>query len=176
MMRLLSVIDSQNYEFNYQVKMIEAVRAVIFSRGKLLMLKSNLNGYYTFPGGKREEGEELTDCLIRETSDETGYLIIDKTIKELGYVIVIDKDEFREETINNTKNYYYMSEVKSISASPYLKDYEIEEGLTPVFVDIEEAYNTNQELLEKINKTFLYRDNAVLKYLLENKKIYTTKK
>lgn len=178
MMKLISVIDTQDYEFNYEVKMTEAVRAVIISRGKILLLKSNINNYYTFPGGKLDKHDDsLIECLKRETVEETGYVINDKTIKNMGYIIVIKKDQNEDNTINNTTNYYYFADVnKSVVATPFYKDYEIEEGLTPVFVSLNEAYEENLKLQDIVNKPFLYRDNAALKYLLDNPKYYETKK
>ncbi|MBR6663354.1 MAG: 8-oxo-dGTP diphosphatase [Alphaproteobacteria bacterium] len=42
------------------------------------------NGCINFPGGKKEEGETMLDCVIRETFEETGLTI--KNPIQVGYV------------------------------------------------------------------------------------------
>lgn len=56
-------------------KVIEVVGAVIENDNQeiLCALRSaemNLAGYWEFPGGKMQEGESLTDALIREIREE----------------------------------------------------------------------------------------------------------
>lgn len=41
-------------------------------------------GFVNFPGGKKEAGETMRDCVIRETFEETGLTI--KNPVEVGYV------------------------------------------------------------------------------------------
>ena len=41
-------------------------------------------GYVNFPGGKKEAGENMRDCVIRETFEETGLTI--KNPVEVGYI------------------------------------------------------------------------------------------
>ena len=41
-------------------------------------------GFVNFPGGKKEPGEEMTDCVKRETKEETGITIFDP--KFVGYM------------------------------------------------------------------------------------------
>ena len=178
MMKLISVIDTQDYEFNFAVKTSQAVRAVVIERDKILLLKSDKNNYYTFPGGKANGlDESLSECLKRETVEETGYVINDKSIRDMGFIIVIKKDSMEENTISNTTNYYYFADVKkSVIATPYFNDFEIEEELHPVFVPIKEAYEENLKVKDTMNKSFIYRDIAALKYLLDNPKYYSTKK
>jgi mutator protein MutT len=36
---------------------------------------SHLAGFWEFPGGKREKGENLTDCLEREIEEELGFKV-----------------------------------------------------------------------------------------------------
>ncbi|WP_372869265.1 NUDIX domain-containing protein, partial [Planomicrobium okeanokoites] len=50
-----------------------AVRAIIIENEKILMVRSDL-GYCKFPGGGVEKGEGLTEALIREITEETGYI------------------------------------------------------------------------------------------------------
>lgn len=53
-----------------------AVGVLVDARGRLLIAKRRPDtpgaGYWEFPGGKREEGEALFDCLSRELAEEIG--------------------------------------------------------------------------------------------------------
>lgn len=52
-----------------------AVSAGIFRDGKILLVRrarEPSNGVYTFPGGRVEFGESLTEALLREVREETG--------------------------------------------------------------------------------------------------------
>ena len=41
-------------------------------------------GFINFPGGKKEAGEDMVSCVIRETKEETGITI--KNPRQVGYV------------------------------------------------------------------------------------------
>ena len=47
-------------------------------------------GFLNFPGGKKEEGETITDCVCRETYEETGLII--KNPIEVGYIEFINQN------------------------------------------------------------------------------------
>lgn len=49
-------------------------------------------GYVNFPGGKKEEGETMEECVCRETYEETGLII--KNPKKVGYIEFAGKDFF----------------------------------------------------------------------------------
>lgn len=60
-------------------KRVDVGCALILKEGRLLIAQrkpgSNLAGYWEFPGGKREPGESLEDCLVREAREELNVLI-----------------------------------------------------------------------------------------------------
>lgn len=63
-----------------------AVSAGIFRDGKILLVRrarEPAKGVYTFPGGRVEFGESLTDALTREIREETGLVI--EIIGLIGY-------------------------------------------------------------------------------------------
>jgi 8-oxo-dGTP diphosphatase len=53
--------------------------AIIHKDGKLLIaqrhLEDSFGGYWEFPGGKREQGETIEVCLVREAFEELGIQI-----------------------------------------------------------------------------------------------------
>ncbi len=63
-----------------------AVSAGIFRDGKILLVRRNrepAKGIYTFPGGRVEFGESLTEALAREVQEETGLAI--EIVGLIGY-------------------------------------------------------------------------------------------
>ena len=60
---------------------IQVAAAVIECEGRYLITKRGANthlpGYWEFPGGKRELGESLATCLVRELREELGVEIKD---------------------------------------------------------------------------------------------------
>jgi len=55
---------------------IDVAIAVVVNQRKVLICRRKsggvLGGYWEFPGGKREPGETLRDCLARELREEVG--------------------------------------------------------------------------------------------------------
>ncbi len=60
--------------------MIEVTAALIWNRDKFMICQRPANKarglLWEFPGGKREEGETLAQCLIRECREELGVTLL----------------------------------------------------------------------------------------------------
>ena len=58
------------------IKVVEVSAGLIFRSGRLLITQrlagAHLGGLWEFPGGKREPGETLVQCLARELREELG--------------------------------------------------------------------------------------------------------
>lgn len=111
--------------------MIKVVAAILQNDDKILIAKKKegkpLAGFYEFPGGKVEEGENPEDSLVRELMEEmsikvtvkdyVGKSIYDygngKVIELLGYtaeiiegdIVLTDHDEYRWVTLEEVRNY-----------------------------------------------------------------------
>jgi 8-oxo-dGTP diphosphatase len=55
---------------------LHVTAGLIWKHGRVLIAKrpkgAHLEGFWEFPGGKREKGESLKDCLEREIEEELG--------------------------------------------------------------------------------------------------------
>lgn len=63
-------------------RVVLVTRCLIFKKnGRFLLIKRSKNDYHSpglweFPGGKLDEGQDLTNALEREVLEETGLLVI----------------------------------------------------------------------------------------------------
>ena len=66
--------------------MIEVAAAIIEQNGRILVGKrggtGSCAGLWEFPGGKREPGESLEDCLVRECREELGVQVKPLRVRE----------------------------------------------------------------------------------------------
>lgn len=67
----------------------DVTAGVLLKEGRVLITRrpenTHLGGFWEFPGGKREEGEDIRTCLKRELSEELGVSI--RAIRRLFTVI-----------------------------------------------------------------------------------------
>jgi 8-oxo-dGTP pyrophosphatase MutT (NUDIX family) len=143
----------------------KAVRAVIMRDEKILLIHSNL-GYYKFPGGGVEGNETDSEALLREITEETGY--INCTVKEpLGIILQRHVDVFDPHAyFQMTSKYFLCDLLNDEQVDLQLDDYEQEEEFTPKWVSIEDAIRENEEkMLQLTDSWFLQRENYVLNEL-----------
>ncbi|HOS30727.1 MAG TPA: NUDIX domain-containing protein [Treponemataceae bacterium] len=158
------IIDEQYNEKKDSCRMRRAVRAVVYQHDVILMIYSNKNGDYKFPGGGIEKGENEEEALRREVKEETGYdisVIGEKIICACEYR-KYDDDEFVMES-----NYYVCS-INDGQGHQNLDDYEKDLGFVPVIVSAEEACRANISLLGTGNEpAWTKREVLVLEKLIE---------
>ncbi len=92
------------------------VGCALIVRGEELLIAqrkpgTNLAGYWEFPGGKREAGESLEECLSREVWEELGVLIRPRR------QIRVNQHEMPDRVLDL---YFYVCDW--ISGKPYRKD------------------------------------------------------
>ena len=167
-MRLLHIMDSDDYESCTRLTARHSARAIIVSDGMIAMIHSLESDYYKFPGGGIEPGESRENALIRETLEETGLHVIPETIEELGYIHRIRKSQKYEDECFVQNNYYYFCDVTDEVSEPEYSESEQAERFEPVFVDPHIAFDANAKIPESDPAHGMaYRENIVLDFLIE---------
>lgn len=168
-MRNLFTVDKKDYKTDGTVFERPSVRGIIIKDGKILMIHSLKYDYYKLPGGGIENGETFEEALIREVSEESGYILKPASIREFGYVRRKSKGMIDDIFIQD--NYYFVCETDETQASQNLDDYEADELFTPEFVTVELAINTNktadhkEKALSRTFETMIERENKVLELI-----------
>ncbi|MBW1731513.1 MAG: 8-oxo-dGTP diphosphatase MutT [Deltaproteobacteria bacterium] len=76
---------------------LDVTAAVVWEKGKILITRrpsgTHMGGYWEFPGGKREDGETLEQCLKRELWEELGIRV------EISKPIVSVHHEYEDRTV-----------------------------------------------------------------------------
>lgn len=168
-MRVIKIFDNKNYLPDWKKFKRDSVRAIIFVNNKLLMIRSEKYGEYKFPGGGIEKGESHLDTLIREVKEETGYNVIPGTVGKYGKTLIIRKS-FNKSEIFEQESFYYTCGVETDIQSPQSLDkgYETDYGYKPLFISLEEAVKTNEQLLDIPEIPWVERDLFVLSELRAN--------
>jgi len=123
-----------------------AARGIILRGSKILLLYTKRYNDYSFPGGGVELGEDWISGLRRELAEETGANNI-QIISEFGYI-----DEYRPhykpefDLIHMVSN-FYVCEIDEVLNQASLEDYEIDNGMSSMWVDIHEAIRHNKEVM-----------------------------
>lgn len=163
-MRLLFIIDKHDYDINGQAFVRSSARSIIIKNNKIAMIHSIRYDYYKFPGGGIEPLESREEALIRETLEESGLRIIPSSIREYGYVQVIQKRRIDDIFIQD--NYYYLCDVREGIEKQKLDKYEDIEEFTLDFVYVDQAImkNRNNKNNPKL-LNMLERETRVLELL-----------
>ncbi|WP_251935601.1 NUDIX hydrolase [Streptococcus sp. Marseille-Q0941] len=90
-----------------EIKNHFGVYGVCFENGKLLCIEKTRGPYqhrYDLPGGSQELGEGLTETLIREILEETGYTISDYSNPRIYDVLV--QEEGKDFAVHHIMAFY----------------------------------------------------------------------
>lgn len=157
----LEVFEDAHFPLNVR----QAVRAVIFCDGQILMIRSD-RGDYKLPGGGIEEDESHEKALLREVAEETGYSGC--SVKEnIGTVTERYADAFEPETYFEMISHYYTCELTDFTRGPLmLSAQEREQNFRPVWIGLDEALRSNHGLLlQHAANRWIQRENFVLSQL-----------
>lgn len=170
-MKRLFIMDAKDYSDNYRIARREASRGIIIKDNKILLVYSGKNHDYKFPGGGIHFGETAVEALKREVLEETGYMILDSSIKPYGYVMEKHKSVMYNYEIFVQVSNYYLCNIVEERNKQNLDDYEKEYEFQPKFVDINEAIQANEYVINNFDISkfnWINRETLVLKYIKEN--------
>lgn len=137
-------VDLQNYDPDGKTDKRIAARGIACRDGKYLMVTGH-NGAFRFPGGV-EEGESLADAMCREVKEESGYSVAPETARE--WAVVRERRKGLIVDILEMDSYYFLCEISGAGGEQLLDEGEAEDGLRPVWMDLEEALAANRRLEE----------------------------
>lgn len=160
--------DVQSIEGNIYER--RAARGIILRGTDILLLYTKRYNDYSFPGGGVELDEDLLTGLRRELAEETGAAKIE-VIREIGYI-----DEYRphykpEYDLIHMLSYYYICSIGEQLGESRLEDYEITNGMSAVWIDIQEAIRHNQQVIANQEASMgfsIERETLVLELILED--------
>ncbi|MDN4079941.1 NUDIX domain-containing protein [Paenibacillus polymyxa] len=125
----------------------KAARGIIMRGSEILLLYTRRYNDYSFPGGGVEANEDLLSGLIREITEETGAIQVEVT-SEFGYI-----EEYRphynpEYDLIHMLSYYYVCSIHEQLGEARLEDYEMNNGMSAVWIDIHQAIMHNRQVIK----------------------------
>ncbi|MFA0087414.1 NUDIX hydrolase [Vibrio sp. E150_011] len=129
----------------------KATRAIAIDGEKILLLFTERYHDYSLPGGGLDEGEDIIAGMVRELEEETGAQNI-HGIKPYGIY-----EEFRPWHKDNADvvhmvSYCYSCKVDKVLGKTAYEDYEVKNGMKPVWIDIHEAIAFNEKTIIESDK------------------------
>ncbi|WP_434999834.1 NUDIX hydrolase [Vibrio scophthalmi] len=124
----------------------KAARAIVIDGEDILLLYTERYHDYTIPGGGLDEGEDMIAGMVRELEEETGAQNI-HNIKPYGIY-----EEFRPWYKDNADvmhmiSYYYTCKIDRQLGETAYEDYEVKNGMKPVWMNIHAAIAHNEKTM-----------------------------
>lgn len=171
-MRLLGKTDLKDYDMSFNFIRRTSARIIIIKDKKIYLSHASRNNTYKLPGGGVDSNESILDAAIRETKEEVGIIVDEKSIKEYGYYVDTWKSvKFSDgnKIWENTSYYFVAKPLELIKPSPTKS--EIEDMCESVLIDIDTAINANLEYINKegnnLIERFLIREVEIFKLIKE---------
>lgn len=162
-MKLLKVLDNDDYTKDMPLIYKQTVRAVILRGGKMVMQRSRSNEY-KIPGGGLEQGEDIAAALYREVLEEAGMKIDIKSMTDIGEIIELRRDAFEPEKKFERHTYYYLCEITEEGIPLTLTESEQEQGFICVWETPKAIYECNKTICTSPNTI---RDTIFIKMLVD---------
>ncbi|WP_417880613.1 NUDIX hydrolase [Vibrio sp.] len=128
-----------------------ATRAIAMKGESILLLYTERYHDYSLPGGGLDSGEDKVEGMIRELQEETGAQNI-RNIEAFGCY-----EEFRpwykgDANVMHMLSYCYTCEVDDRLGDTCFESHEINNGMKPVWINIQQAIEHNLKTIELSDK------------------------
>ena len=148
-----------------------ATRSITMQGDRILLLYTERYEDYSLPGGGLDSGENKIEGMIRELCEETGAQNI-RNIKPFGAY-----EEYRpwykpDYDIQHMISYCYTCEINQELGRSNLESYEIKNGMSAKWINIQEAINHNTQTIATSEKKgmSIERETFLLKLIAESLK------
>ena len=166
-------ISNPNLNLQGSSKTRHAVRGIIYQNSKFLLLYSERDGDYSFPGGGVEVGETEHEALRRELLEECGaeVLSIGPPIAE---IIEFDSSTKADIDLFIRRNVYFSCRISNKYMEPCLMPYEKSKQCVPIWIEPHKALAANEMILQNpvsVSPRWTKRETFILNEL-KNKSIF----
>ena len=156
-------VYGENYLGYYSSTRV-ACRGIVIDEGKILLSHEKKNDVWMIPGGGKEGQEGDEECVIRELSEETGYLVEPSKC-------VLEIEEYYENARYVSK--YFWCSVKG-QGHVNLTKYEADAGLEARWIPIKEAidiFSKHQRYTkeDEMKRGLYLREYSALRRILQGK-------
>lgn len=166
-MRLLKSTKVPDLHANIDNKFTRrASRAIVLKGEDILLLYTKRYHDFSLPGGGIDDGEDNISGLIRELREETGAHSV-TNIKAFGCY-----EEYRnwhkcDFDVVHMLSYCYTCDIDAQLLTPELEPHEIQNGMTPIWKNIHQAIQHNEEVIRNSDKKGLSieRETFLLKLI-----------
>lgn len=146
-----------------------AIRAIVIKKGKILLLHTERYQDYSLPGGGVSQGESLQQALIRELFEETGAQNV-TNVMPYGLIREFRENVKQTNQIIEMLSYCFTCDVGDQLQEQSLEDYELANGMTVHWVDIEQAIAYNKQTManNKQKGISITRETFLLEHIAEH--------
>lgn len=148
-MRRILLNDDNLQEEDLDFEVIRVKGLIINSTGDILVAHNN--GTYQFPGGHKEDDENLDDCLEREIREETGISVTSNG--PFMQITTYDSNYFNQNKKVCNKIYYYVlrTDDKPNYAETHYDELECQTDFNLFYISIRELRNFLKRAMEERN-------------------------
>jgi 8-oxo-dGTP pyrophosphatase MutT (NUDIX family) len=146
-----------------------AARGIVLKGSKILLLYTKRYNDYSFPGGGVDPEEDLITGLKRELAEETGAKNVE-VINEFGYIAEYRPHYKPEYDLIYMLSYFYICKTDDEFTDVNLEDYELANGMSPIWIDIHEAISHNKAVISNQEKSMgfsIERETLVLELIVK---------
>ncbi|MGC9422964.1 NUDIX hydrolase [Vibrio sp.] len=131
---------------HYSIIQRKAARAIVLEGEEILLLYTERYDDYTLPGGGVDKQEDIIQAMVRELQEETGASNI-QMIQPFGLY-----EEFRpwyreDADVMHMISYCYTCKADRQLGQMRLEEYEINNGMQPVWMNIHQAIAHNEQTM-----------------------------